>query len=186
VEMDLLKINLKYVHQVKTRIKRTITIPPIPIQTLIITMMILIKRILQMIHLVIHRKNHHQKKKALNQQMRKKKSRMISNHLQNPLMMKNLLLDALEEAVFTLLMKNLRKVVTTAVNLTKDYRAIPTIRLKNLNQNLVHQDHVDHLGFPNPYSNMEVLMVINLLFRLKEKLDLKEHGKELLNQKLKP
>jgi hypothetical protein len=28
-EMDLLKINLKYVHQVKTRIKRTITIPPI-------------------------------------------------------------------------------------------------------------------------------------------------------------
>src|ERR1700723_4052419 len=105
-------------------------------------MMILIKRILQMIHLVIRRKSHHQKKKALNQRMRKMKLRMISNHLQNPLTMKNLLLDALEEAVFTLLMKNLRKVVTTAVNLTKDYRAIPMIRLKNLNQNLVHQDHV--------------------------------------------
>src|ERR1700723_4265038 len=142
VEMDLLKINLKYVHQVKTRIKRTITIPPIPIQTLIITMMILIKRILQMIHLVIRRKNHHQKKKALNQRMKKMKSRMISNHLQNPLTMKNLLPDAPKEAVFTLLMKNPREVVTTAVNLTKDYRAIPMIRLKNLNQNLVHQDHV--------------------------------------------
>jgi hypothetical protein len=43
-EMDLLKINLKYVHQVKTRIKRMITIPPIPKQTLIIIMMILIKK----------------------------------------------------------------------------------------------------------------------------------------------
>jgi hypothetical protein len=105
------------------------------------------KRILQMIHLVIRRKSHHQKKKALNQRMRKMKSRMISNHLQNPLTMKNLLSDALEEAVLTLLMKNLRKVVTTAVNLTKDYRAIPMIRFKNLN--LAHQGHEDHLGFPN-------------------------------------
>jgi hypothetical protein len=126
-----------------------ITIPPILIQTLIMIMMILIIKILQMIHLVTRRKSHHHQKKALNQQ-KKKKSRMISNHLQNPLMMKNLLLDALEEAVFTLLMKNLRKVVTTAVNLTKDHRAIPMIHLKNLNQNLAHQDHVDHLGFPNP------------------------------------
>jgi hypothetical protein len=147
-EMDLLKINLKYVHQVKTRIKRTITIPPIPIQTRIITMMILITRILQMIHIVIRRKNHHQKKKALNQRKKKMKSRMISNHLQNPLTMKNLLMDVLEEAVSTLLMKNPRKVVTTAVNLTKDHRAIPMIHLKNLN--LVRQGHVDHLGFPNP------------------------------------
>jgi hypothetical protein len=183
-EMDLLKINLKYVHQVKTRIKRTITIPLIPIQTLITAMMILIKRILQMIHLVTCRKSHHHQKKALNQWMRKMKSRMISNHLQNPLTMKNLLPDILEEAVFTLLMKNLRKVVTTAVNLTKDHRAILMIHLKNLN--LVHQDHIDQLGFPNPYSNMEVLMAINPQFRLKKKLDLKEHGKELLNQKLKP
>jgi hypothetical protein len=182
--MDLLKINLKYVHQVKTRIKRTITIPLIPIQTLITAMMILIKRILQMIHLVTCRKSHHHQKKALNQWMRKMKSRMISNHLQNPLTMKNLLPDILEEAVFTLLMKNLRKVVTTAVNLTKDHRAILMIHLKNLN--LVHQDHIDQLGFPNPYSNMEVLMAINPQFRLKKKLDLKEHGKELLNQKLKP
>jgi hypothetical protein len=182
-EMDLLKINLKYVHQVKTRIKRTITIPPIPIQTRIITMMILITRILQMIHIVIRRKNHHQKKKALNQRKKKMKSRMISNHLQNPLTMKNLLMDVLEEAVSTLLMKNPRKVVTTAVNPTKDHRAIPMIRLKNLN--LVHQDHEDQLGFPNPYLNMEVLMAINPLFRLKKKLDLKEHGKKLLNQKLK-
>jgi hypothetical protein len=128
-----------------------------PIQTLIITMMILIKRILQMIHLVIHRKSHHQKKKAWNQRMKKMKLRMISNHQQNPLTMKNLLPDILEEAVFTLLMKNLRKVVTTVVNLTKDHRAIPMILLKNLN-----------------------------LVQLKKKLDLKEHGKELLNQKLKP
>jgi hypothetical protein len=87
-------------------------------------MMILIKRILQMLHLVTCRKSHHQKKKALNQWMKKMKSRMISNHLQNPLTMKNLLPDALEEAVLTLLMKNPRKVVTTAVNLTKNHRAI--------------------------------------------------------------
>jgi hypothetical protein len=76
------------------------------------------------------------------------KLRMISDHEQNPLTMKNLLLDILEEVVFTLLMKNPRKVVTTAVNLTKDHRAIPMIRLENLN--LVHQGHEDHLGFPNP------------------------------------
>src|ERR1700723_4289845 len=107
-------------------------------------MMILIKRILQMIHLVIRRKSHHQKKKALNQRMEKMKSRMISNHLQNPLTMKNLLTDALEEAVLTLLMKNPRKVVTTAVNLTKDHRVIPMIHLKNLT--LVRQGHAANLG----------------------------------------
>jgi hypothetical protein len=33
---------------------------------------------------------------------------------------------------------------------------------------------------------MEVFMAINPPFRLKKKLDLKEHGKKLLNQKLKP
>jgi hypothetical protein len=82
---------------------------------------------------------------------------MTSN--QNPLTMKNLLLDILEEVVFTLLMKNLRKVVITAMNPTEDQRMILTIRLKNLNQKfqkfsqdleLVHQCLEDHQGFLNP------------------------------------
>jgi hypothetical protein len=51
-----------------TRIKRTITIPQIPIyQTLIINDDPHSERILQMIHLVTRRKSHQKKKKALNQ-----------------------------------------------------------------------------------------------------------------------
>ena len=56
------------------------------------------------------------------------------NLKQNPQTMKNLQMDTLEEAVLTLPMKNPRKVVVMATNLTMDQRVIPTIRLKNLNQ----------------------------------------------------
>ena len=151
--MDLQKINLVYVHQILIRIKRTLTIPNIPIQTqtLIIIMMILMI-VPQMIHIVTHRKSHNLIVNTLNQRIQKMKLRVISNLKQNPPTMKNLQTITLEEVVLTLLMKNPRKVVVTATNPTMDQRMIPTIRLKNLNQfqNLVHHCHEDHQGYPNP------------------------------------
>src|SRR5580692_2926018 len=152
-KVDLQKINLVYVHQILIRIKRTLTIPIIPIQTqtLIIIMMILMI-VPQIIHLATRRKSRNLMKNTLNQRIQKMKSRVISNLKQNPPTMKNLQTDTLEEVVLTLPMKNPWKEVVTATNPTKDQRVIPTIRLKNLNQfqNLVHHYQEDHLGSLNP------------------------------------
>jgi hypothetical protein len=124
---------------------------------MIIIMMILMMMILQMIQQATSRDRRNLKKNALNQRKKKMKLRMISN--QSPLTMKNLLPDILEEVVLTLLMKNPRKVVITAMNPTEDQRMILTIHLKNLNRKfqkslqdleLVHQCLEDHQGFPSP------------------------------------
>src|ERR1700734_3409927 len=152
-KVELQKINLGYVHQILIRIKRTLTIPNIPIQTqTLIIIMIILMIVPQIVHLVTRRKSHNLKVNTLNQRIQKMKSRVISNLKQNPPTMKNLQTDTLEEVVLTLPMKNPRKEVVTATNPTVDQRVIPTIRLKNLNQfqNLVHHCREDHLGYPNP------------------------------------
>src|SRR5580692_6955433 len=152
-KVDLQKINLVYVHQILIRIKRTLTIPNIPIQTqTLIIIMTILMIVPQIVHLATRRKSRNLKVNTLNQRIQKMKSRVISNLKQNPPTMKNLQTIILEEVVLTLPMKNPRKVVVTATNLTMDQRVIPMIRLKNLNQfqNLVHHCQEDHQGYPNP------------------------------------
>ena len=156
-KMDLEKINLIYVHQISIRIKRTLTIPlfPIQTQTLIMIITILMMKVPQMIHLATCRKSHNLKK------IQKMKLRVISNPKLNPLTKKNLQTVILEEVVLTLLMKNPRKEVVTATNLTKDQRMIPMICFKNLNQKF--QNLVPHckplIKYGSAYGNKHAVQI---------------------------
>ena len=53
------------------------------------------------------------------------------------------------------------------------------------NLNLDHHNSGDHQGYPNLHIGLEMCMAISLLFKLKEKFNLKELGKKPLILKLK-